>query len=308
MSDLQASTEGNAPIVVGLGEVLWDVFDNEAHFGGAPANFASHAAALGAEAHMVSCVGEDERGEEALRRLRANGVHVDTMTSTPHAMTGVVQVRLNAQGMPSYDIRRDVAWDRIPWTDSMDKLARRAEAVCFGTLAQRSDLSRLTILQFLDTTSPSCLRIFDVNLRQNYYCQSILDQSLWRCNVLKLNDQELPVLCDLLNIQCPDHTDQLCELTTRYGLQLIVLTLGEQGALLMSPDDSVSVRSKPVQVVDTVGAGDSFTATVVMNLLLGSDLKATAEHACRVAAYVCSQHGAIPTLPASLRRLSIISQ
>jgi len=295
----------SAPIVVGLGEVLWDVFDDEARFGGAPANFASHAAALGAQAWVVSGVGQDPLGERALDHLAAHGVQIDTVARIPQAPTGSVQVRLDGHGSPHFTIHRHVAWDHIPWTDATADLAPRAEAVCFGTLAQREEESRRTIQRFVDATRPNCWRVFDVNLRQDFYDRSVIEQSLQRCNVLKLSDEELLVLARLFHLDEVSDAAQLEQLIERFDLQLAVLTLGGRGATLMDRSQTVSVQAEPVRVRDTVGAGDAFAATITMGLLADCDLRAIAEHACRVAGYVCSQDGAVPILPPALRRLPV---
>jgi fructokinase len=295
-------------IIVGLGEVLWDVFDAEAHFGGAPANFACHAAAFGARAYMVSGVGDDPLGEQALAVLQEHGVNVEAMIRIPNVPTGSVRVSLDAKGLPHYIVHRDVAWDRITWTATMEQLAGRADAVCFGTIAQREQTSRQTIYRFLDATMPHCLRVFDVNLRQDYFSRAIIEQSLHRSTVLKLNDEELSVFTDLFDLDGAVDTLKITQLLERFDLQLVILTLGDRGAILRDRTQTVAVAAQPVQVLDTVGAGDAFTATITMGLWAGCDLGALAEHACRVAGYVCAHEGAVPKLPPALRTLSAVPQ
>jgi len=290
------------PTVVGLGEVLWDVFEDEARFGGAPANFASHAAALGARAFMVSAVGDDALGRRARETLRALGVNTEAVASIADAPTGTVEVRLDAQGRPQYTIHRGVAWDQIPWTRATQTLARETDAVCFGTLAQREETSRRTIHRFLEAVPSACLRVLDINLRQAYYSRSVIEQSLRRCDVLKLNDGELPVLAEMFELAGDEESSLSEQLIDRFDLHHVVVTLGERGAMLAGPSGQVSARSKPVQVRDTVGAGDAFTAAVTMGLLAGSDLQALARYACDVAGYVCTQAGAVPALPDRLRQ------
>ncbi len=293
----------HAPVVVGLGEALWDVFDDQALFGGAPANFACHAAAMGAQACMVSAVGSDELGERALTSLRSCGVDVAAVARLDNVPTGTVRVSLDPRGVPRYTIIRGVAWDRIPWSPAVETLAGRADAVCFGSLAQREDQSRRTIHRFLQATPPTCLRVFDVNLRQEFFSRDIIERSLACSSVLKLNDEELPVLADLLGLKATDEGGRIDQLLDRFDLQWVVLTLGERGATVARRNVRASARPQPVQVRDTVGAGDAFTAVITMGLLAGCVLNALVAHACRVAAYVCSQSGAVPPLPGDLRRL-----
>jgi fructokinase len=284
-----------APLVVGLGEVLFDVLDDEARFGGAPANFACHAAALGARAHLVSAVGDDDLGRRAEATLRAHGVDTQLVATVAGAATGRTAVRLDARGVPNYRIERDVAWDEIPWTPAAAHLARRADAVCFGTVAQRAAASRATIERFLGVTRPACLRVLDVNLRWDHVDRGIIERSLHLCSVLKANEEELAAIADVLSLEGGDDEARLRDLVTRYGLRLAILTLGERGALLRDPTHTVSVAAEAVDVVDTLGAGDAFAATATLGLLAGTDLRVVAGQAARVAARVCTQRGAVPT-------------
>jgi fructokinase len=290
------------PSVVSLGEVLWDVFDDEARFGGAPANLACHAAAFGARVTMVSGVGDDLPGTQAMAVLRDHGVNVDAVACIPDAPTGSVRVSLDAKGLAHYTVQPDVAWDRIPWTPALERLASRADAACFGTIAQRGQTSRQTIRRFLDATGPHCLRVFDANLRQDYYDRTLIEQSLQRSTVLRLNDAELSVFAAMFGLDGAADAE-IRQLLERFGLQLVILTLGDRGAILCDRAQTVVVAAEPVQVVDTVGAGDAFGATITMGLLAGCDLRAMAEHASRVAGYVCAHRGAVPELPPALRQL-----
>jgi fructokinase len=287
--------------VVGLGEVLWDVFPDGPRFGGAPANFACHAAMLGADAFMVSQVGTDELGDRAIVELSEHGVHTDAMGRTADSPTGTVQVALDAAGKPTFTIADNVAWDAIPWSFALASLAGRADAVCFGTLAQRHEASRQTIRQFLNGTGPECLRIFDVNLRPPFFDAEIVRVSLPLANVLKLNDEELPIIAAMLNVT-GNEIELLTEIRSRYLLRLVALTKGARGAMLLSDAGTWEGAAPPVQVRDTVGAGDAFTAAMTMGLLRGDDLETIGRHACEVAAFVCTQAGAVPQLPDSLRR------
>jgi fructokinase len=187
----------------------------------------------------------------------------------------------------------------------MEQLAARADAVCFGTIAQRDPISRQAIHRFLAATLPHCLRIFDVNLRQDYYDRPLIERSLHRSSVLKLNDAELSVFTEMFALASGADVAKMTQLLERFDLQMVILTLGDRGAILRDQTQTVVVAAEPVQVLDTVGAGDAFTATITVGLLTGCDLTAVAQHACRVAGYVCSQQGAVPALPSVLRTLPI---
>lgn len=287
------------PRIVGLGEVLWDVFPEAEAFGGAPANFACHCRSLGAEVAVVSCVGDDERGQRALEFLISQGVDTRGITTLPGARTGVVLVTLDADAKPSYEICEGVAWDHLRWNAAHDELAASADAVCFGTLGQRSPESRAVIQRFLGATREGCLRVFDVNLRQHYYTAEGIRDSLRAANVLKINDEELPVVAALLGVN-GEAQEQLQRLLEQFSLRLAVLTCGGRGALMLTPEDSHFCEPPAVNVVSTVGAGDSFTAAVVMGLLARKPLEEINRHANAVAAYVCSQRGAVPPLPKEL--------
>ncbi len=289
------------PIVVGLGEVLWDLLPGGKQFGGAPANFAYHAQALGARAYVVSCVGADALGEEILGRLDALALSRDCVAVDAAHPTGTVSVELDAGGRPTYVIHENVAWDFLRPGPAMLSLAKAADAVCFGSLAQRSAVSRATIRDFLAATGKNCLRIFDINLRQHYFDAGIIAASLSRATVLKLNDEELPVVAELLSISGAEE-EMLGTLCRRFDLRLIALTKGAQGSLLFSPAGSSAQPGLAVEVADTVGAGDAFTAALGMGMLAGLRLDVINAHANRVARYVCSQRGATPPMSADLRR------
>ncbi len=288
------------PLIVGLGEVLWDVFPDESRFGGAPANFASHAAMLGADAFVVSQFGDDYLGHNASAALSEHGVNTDFVATSRQYPTGTVQVELDSSGQPHYTIARDVAWDFIPWSESVESLAARADAVCFGTLAQRSDTSRTTIRRFVDATKPDCLRIFDVNLRQNFYSEAIVLVSLDTSNALKLNDEELKIVAAICGLRGGDR-ELLVQLQKRYNLRLVALTKGSQGAILFDGTSFADCAAENVITKDTVGAGDAFTAAMAIGWIRRDSLESTCQHGCRVAAFVCSQPGAVPRLPAKLR-------
>jgi fructokinase len=266
--------------------------------GGAPANFAYHCHALGADAKVLSAIGDDELGREIIDELNARQVNIDYIDTNTHP-TGTVDVLVGDDGDAHYTINEEVAWDHIQWTDELQLLAARVDAVCFGSLAQRSTDSCEAIHQFLSHTKANCLRIFDINLRQQYYSRKILDRSLQAANVFKLNDDELTVIQKLLDLPNSPQ-DALQVLRSRYQLQCIALTRGAEGSILMDEHSCCDCSGLPATVADTVGAGDSFTAVMVMGLLLDLSLDKINQLAGKVAAFVCSQSGATPELPLEL--------
>ncbi len=286
--------------LVGLGEILWDMLPAGKQLGGAPANFAYHAQALGAKGVVVSCIGDDELGKEILSQLGGLGLDCSYIAVDKAHRTGTVTVKLDENGVPDFTIHEDVAWDFIPLDAGLLELAAQADAVCFGSLCQRSDVSRDTVRRFLEKTKPDCLRIFDINIRQSYYSKDIVHAMLDTSNILKLNDDELPVVAELLDIKGAE-SEILAELVARYDLCLVVLTRGAEGSRLYGPDgDSTCKGIPPERIADTVGAGDAFTAAVAVGLLNGNGLEQINAHANRVASFVCSQHGATPKLPDDL--------
>lgn len=293
------SVMASAPIIVGLGEILWDVFPDAKHFGGAPANFAVHSAALGADVSIVSAVGRDALGDEAIAVL--NSLHMDTRhIQTTLQPTGTVTVNIDPAGKADYVFATDIAWDHLEWSDDLSQLATTTDVVCFGTLAQRSTISEELIHRFVRSTRPSGLRIFDVNLRQNFYSADQIHRSLELANVLKLNHEELP---GIATDDCGgDQRQQLRHLREQFTLDLVAMTRGDKGALLISADEESDVVGVPAKVVDTVGAGDAFAATLAAGLLADKSLNDINHRACEIAAYVCTQSGATPPLPAELSR------
>ena len=290
----------SSPVVVGLGETLWDVFPDGAVWGGAPANVACHAAGLGAESFMVSSVGCDELGERGIAALESHGIDCRHVQRDPRHPTGTVTVSLGPAGDASYVFASDTAWDHLAWEPSLGGLAARASAVCFGTLGQRAEESRRMIRRFL-TAAGKAVRVFDVNLRQAFYSPELIRESLDLANVLKLNDDELPVVAAACGVSADDPVAVVRELAERHGLRLVALTRGAAGSLLVA-DGVVSTRPAEARtIVDTVGAGDAFTAAVVMGLLGGRPLETMHDHAARLAAFVCGHRGATPQIPAELR-------
>lgn len=287
-------------IVVGMGEALWDVLPEGKKIGGAPANFAYHISQFGLNGKVVSAVGEDKLGTEILENLQAKKLKMQIET-VPYP-TGTVQVELDAEGVPCYDIKEGVAWDNIPYTKELDELAHQACAVCFGSLAQRSVVSRNTINAFLDAMphDANVLKIFDINLRQSFYTKEILCNSFKRCNILKINDEELVTVSRMFGYPGIDLQDKCWILLGKYNLKMLILTCGVNGSYVFTPGEMSFVETPKVEVADTVGAGDSFTAAFVAAILSGKTVREAHELAVETSAYVCTQNGAMPELPAEL--------
>lgn len=285
--------------VVGVGEVLWDLLASGPQLGGAPANFAYHAHALGANAHAIIRVGNDERGREILRRFRAMGLPTDTVQDDEQAPTGTATVALGGQGGPNFVIQENVAWDFLAAAPAAESAASAADAICFGTLAQRNPVSRAAIQRLLAAAPANALRVFDINLRQHYYSRELVEASLRLSNTLKLNHGELQVLAEMFALTGPPEK-QLENLSENFSQQIVALTQGGKGSLLYRDGRCSRCVPQPIKVVDTVGAGDAFTAALVMGLLHQLDLDEINAFANHVARYVCSQPGATPPLPAFL--------
>lgn len=284
--------------VAGIGEVLFDVLPEAKKMGGAPVNFTFHAQQIGLNAYPVSAVGRDADGVEILDRLTKAGMSTEYIQKTCYP-TGTAQVSLDSCGVPIFILTEDVAWDHIHWTDQLVGLASGVDAVCFGSLAQRSPQSRQSIREFLSHTREDCLKIFDINLRQQYYSPDIIKTSLKAANALKLNDGELVLLQDILKL--PSSTQEaLCALQDRYELDYVAFTRGAEGALLKNRQHSYDCPGFKTEIIDTVGAGDSYTAVLTLGILYKLSLEKINTMANAVAAYVCSQSGASPVLPDSL--------
>ncbi len=283
-------------MIVGIGEILWDVFPERKVLGGAPANFAYHGSQLGLKGYAISAIGNDSLGMEILSSMADK--QLDYILESTDYPTGTVQVTLDDLGVPCYEICENVAWDNIPWTRQLGELAQRTEAVCFGSLAQRSEVSRTTINQFVDLVPESALKIFDINLRQHFYSKKLIHNSLMKCNVLKINDDEVKAVSGLYNWNSLPERDVCRQLLNDYSLKMLILTKGTQGSFVMTPLKSDSFFPTPVvRVADTVGAGDSFTGAFVAAILSGKDIGTAHQLAVEVSAYVCTQHGAMPELP-----------
>ncbi len=293
---------GRGPfLIVGLGELLWDLLPGGKKPGGAPANFAYHARVLGEEGLPVTRIGADPLGRELLERLAGLGLPAQYVQVDPQAPTGTVQVALDPHGVPTFTITPDVAWDRLAWDPPLAELAARVDAVCFGSLAQRSPTSRATIRSFLANTRPSALRLFDVNLRQAWYSPEVLRDSLRHCSIAKLNETELPVVLEALGLPSAGDLESGCRrLREAFDLALVCLTLGSAGSLLCTATQARRSPGVRVEVADTVGSGDAFTAVLCHHWLRGSPLERTAEAANRYGAWVASQAGPTPEAPAGI--------
>lgn len=265
--------------------------------GGAPANFAYHVGQFGLPSCVVSAIGHDNLGRELIHALEEKHLHYEV--ASVDYPTGTVAVELDNAGIPSYDITRDVAWDHIPVTDELMTLAGETAAVCFGSLAQRSPESRATIMNFIDAipAENSPLIVFDANLRQDFHTPEVLTESMRRANVLKINDDELAMLRSMLEL--PAGTDEeVCRMVMdRYGLEILILTCGVSGSHVFAGAETSSLPTPKVEVADTVGAGDSFTAAFIASLLRGRSIAQAHRKAVDVSAFVCSSFGAMPVLP-----------
>ncbi|MDD6124119.1 MAG: carbohydrate kinase [Bacteroidales bacterium] len=287
-------------IVVGMGEALWDILPEGKKIGGAPANFAYHVSQFGLDSCVVSAVGNDPLGKEIIDNLTSKGVN-HHINEVPYP-TGTVQVEIDQAGIPQYDIKENVAWDNIPYTASLKELAENTRAFCFGSLAQRNVVSRETIYSYLDAMpqTDETLVVFDVNLRQGFYSKEILCSSMQRCNILKINDEELVTVSRMFGYPGIDLQDKCWILLGKYNLKMLILTCGINGSYVFTPG-RVSYQPTPkVEVADTVGAGDSFTAAFIASILRGKSVAEAHQVAVATSAFVCTKNGAMPILPAEI--------
>ena len=295
-------------LIVGMGEALWDVLPEGKKIGGAPANFAYHVSQFGLNSCVVSAVGDDELGREIVRSFDEKCLtHCIEVVDYP---TGTVQVMLDGKGVPQYDICEGVAWDNIPYSARLAELAKQTRAVCFGSLAQRNEVSRSTILRFLESMpkTEKTLVVFDVNLRQHFYTKEILDNGMRHCNILKINDEEIEKVARMWDFEGWSDTveagslrqlqhDACMTLLEVYDLKMVILTCGTDGSYVFTKG-AVSFRETPVvEVADTVGAGDSFTGSFIASIIKGKSIEEAHKTAVEVSAFVCTQNGAMPTLP-----------
>lgn len=281
--------------VVGIGEVLWDLLPERTCLGGAPANFAYITTLMGDQGTVASRVGEDSLGIEALRRMEELGLNIDHVQTDPQRPTGTVKVELDVKGQAQFEIKHPVAWDFLEWSLDWQHLAERADAVCFGSLAQRADNSRATIRRFLRAMPPRGVKIFDVNLRQSYYTKAILAESMQVADIVKVNDEELPKIMSLSGFTHKDELSSAQRLLGAYELKLVCVTRGGRGSLLVRGTEVSEHPGFRVQVADTVGSGDAFTAGLVHEYLHGASLGLMNEVANLVGAWVASEVGAMPT-------------
>ncbi|MBO5269086.1 MAG: carbohydrate kinase [Muribaculaceae bacterium] len=290
----------NKNLVIGMGEALWDVLPEGKKIGGAPANFAYHVSQFGLDSRVISAIGQDALGAEILKTFDEKKLQYNIET-VPYP-TGTVQVEIDQAGIPQYEIKENVAWDNIPYTARLEALAGRTQAVCFGSLAQRNVVSRNTINRFLDAIPDEneALIVFDVNLRQGFYNKEILCNSMKRCNILKINDEELVTVSRMFGYPGIDLQDKCWILLGKYNLKMLILTCGINGSYVFTPGN-VSFQPTPkVEVADTVGAGDSFTAAFIASILKGLPVAEAHVKAVETSAFVCTQQGAMPILPANI--------
>ena len=281
-------------VVIGIGEILFDLLPEGRQLGGAPANFAYHATRLGCNGVAVSAVGCDSLGDEIVELLATNGVN--HQIARVDAPTGTVRVSLDERGVPCYEICEGVAWDQIQLNDEVLALAKSCDAICFGTLAQRSEMSRKAIYDLIDAipAERNALVIYDINLRQHYYSKELIEASLNRCNVLKINDEEFRTIAPMLGFAAANFELGARALIERYGLKMVIVTCGEKGSLIVTQNELSQLETPKVEVVDTVGAGDSFTAALCVGLLQGKEIREVHRKAVEVSAFVCKSAGAMP--------------
>lgn len=286
--------------VVGIGEALWDILPEGKKLGGAPANFAYHVSQFGLQSRVVSAIGDDRLGNKILENFQDKGLQ--TLIEKVPYPTGTVQVQLDTEGVPCYEIKENVAWDNIPFTDKLKQLAGKTCAVCYGSLGQRNVVSRETINAFLDAmpNGKGQYKVFDINLRQGFYTREILCSSMERCNILKINDEELVTVSRMFGYPGIDLQDKCWILLAKYNLEMLILTCGVNGSYVFTPGNVSFVETPKVQVADTVGAGDSFTAAFISAILKGKTVTEAHQLAVNVSAYICTQNGAMPELPENL--------
>jgi fructokinase len=291
----------NGHLIVGVGEALWDMLPSGKHLGGAPLNFAYIASLLGDRAVIATRIGEDALGREIREELNSRNIDASAIQIDAELPTGTVDVKFH-NGQPEYEFRRPVAWDALEWSSAWQRLARRCNAVCFGTLAQRSAQSRSTILRFLEHTPASCLRVFDINLRKPFYSRMMIEAALRFTTVLKMNDVELPEIAEMFAISGQSPTDLMLAMRQKLGVKLLLVTRGERGAAATDGFRVVEHPGFAVKVRDTIGAGDAFSAAVTHCLIRGVDLEQTLAFANRWASWVASQAGGMPVLKEEERK------
>jgi fructokinase len=281
-------------IIIGFGELLWDILDNEKLLGGAPANFGYHCQQLNADARIVSAIGKDVLGDEIVTHFKDKGLSTDYLQRISNHPTGTVTVKVDTKGIPSYTIHEQVAWDYIEWNDALQSLSEKADAICFGSLSQRNLVSKTTLQRMLGSVSQRCLKVFDINLRPPYYHTAILSESLELANIIKMNVEEAMIVGEMFNWGS-DVPIIVKELFKKFNFQLIAITYGEEGSKLFTPDKESFMKVNAVKISDTIGAGDSFTAALVTGWLSQLPLAEIHELATNLSAFVCTQRGAMPS-------------
>lgn len=290
----------NQMVIVGLGEVLWDMLPDGKKIGGAPANFAYHMSQCDFPTYLVSAVGNDELGEQIRDTLSEAGLNL--LLPVVEQPTGTVDVELDSEGIPQYTIRENVAWDNIPFTPEVEALAKRTATVCFGTLAQRGEQSRKTIEAYLAAMPEEGVKVCDMNLRGNYYSKEVIESSMRVSDVVKVNKEELVEICRVLGVEFTDQHLVVRDFLEQYKLEMFIVTCGTEGSFVYCEDQSATCLPTPaVEVVDTVGAGDAFTAIFVAGMLGGLEVRWAHMLAVEAAAYVCTQAGAMPILPDDIK-------
>ena len=279
--------------VIGIGELLWDLLPEGKKLGGAPCNFVYHANKLGASARILSAVGSDEMGREILETIKRKNLSTD-LIQINDSPTGTVDVKLNSIGVPKYFIHQNVAWDFLYFDENAIGMVNNADIVCFGSLAQRNAKSREIICQFLNVCKTDALVIFDINIRQTFYSKEIIENSLHFCNVLKMNEEEYPIVCNLIDLKGDDLDSNVRELITKYDLKLLAFTRGTQGSILYTPTEKSEMTTPKIDVKDTVGAGDSFAAAMAIGFVNKLPLRKLHEKAIEIASFVCESNGSMP--------------
>ena len=285
----------SSKLVVGIGEILWDVFDTHKTLGGAPANFAYHAARAGAEGLAISAIGRDALGDAAVALLEEK--QLPALLQRNEQDTGTVRISLDSGGSARYVFPPNVAWDNLAFTDELRQVAASCDAAAFGTLAQRSEASRTAIRAFLNAMPPEALRVFDVNLRQHFYDKEIIAESLRLCNVLKINDEELVVVKDMFRYEGGSYREVCLKIISEWNLKYLILTCGTNGSYIFTENESSFMETPVVNVADTVGAGDSFISAFMASILKGQDIRTAHKLAVKISAYICTRYGAMLDLP-----------
>jgi fructokinase len=279
--------------VIGIGELLWDILPSEKKLGGAPCNFVYHAQQQGANGMVISAIGDDNLGMEIMEVLKEKKIFTGLIQVNDRP-TSKVDVTLSRGGVPEYCIHENVAWDYIKFNQKIAKKVAEADIICFGSLAQRSVISRQSIEKILKSCKADALIVYDINLRQSYFGKEIIENSLKLCNVLKLNEDELPIVSELLKLSSPDDAGQIKELIKKYHLKLVAFTRGAEGSLLVTPTEKSELATLKVQVRDTIGAGDSFTAAMMVGFSKEQSLEELHRKAVEISGFVCASVGAMP--------------